>query len=88
MATALKRSCGKVMLLQVSVILFTGGGAGPGGVPGPGGVCFQGVPGPRGVPAPGGLVLVPGEDPPETRPLRTATAAGGMHPTGMHSSLF
>ena len=33
--TARKRSCGKVMFLQVSVILFTGGGgSGPGGVPG------------------------------------------------------
>ena len=33
-----QRSCGKVMVLQVSVILFTGGGSGPGGVPGPWGM--------------------------------------------------
>ena len=39
-----------------------------------------GVSGPRGVPALGGLVGgVPGGDP------RTATAAGGTHPTGMYS---
>ena len=48
----------------------------------PGGVCSRGeclVPGgclaPEGVPGPG-----TGGDPPET-----ATAAGGTHPTGMHS---
>ena len=50
------------------------------GVPAPGG-----VPGPRGVPSPGG---VPGPggawwSPPPPRP----TAAGGTHPTGMHSGL-
>ena len=57
-------------------------------MPGPGGVCSQGgawsrwgsAPGgaawSRGVSAPGGM---PGGDPP------TATAAGGTHPTGMHS---
>ena len=61
--TARKRSCGKVMFLQVSVILFTGGS-------GLGGICSQGAACSRGV---------PGEDPP------TATAAGGTHPTGMHS---
>ena len=64
--TARKRSCGKVMFLQVSVILFIWGG-----VPGLGGCLVRGVPGPGGV---------PGVDLP-----RTATAAGGMHPTGMHS---
>ena len=36
-----------------------------------------GLSGPRGVPGPGGS---PGGDPPGT-----ATAAGGTHPTGMHS---
>ena len=41
--TARKRSCGKVMFLQVSVILFTGGYLVPGGVPGP-----RGVSAPRG----------------------------------------
>ena len=48
------------------------GGAWPGGVPGPGGAWSRGC-----------LVLVlggPGGDPPGT-----ATAAGGTHPTGMHS---
>ena len=49
------------------------------GVPGRG-VCSRGVPGPggcmvQGVSAPGGPVETP----------RTATAAGGTHPTGMHS---
>ena len=38
------------------------------------------MPGPRGVPGPGGGV--------ESTPPPTATAAGGMHPTGMHSCLF
>ena len=62
----------KVMFLQVSVILSTGGSA-PGGVPGPGGGL---VPGSGGVCSWG----VPGGDPPGT-----VTAAGGTHPTGMHS---
>ena len=46
-------------------------------VPGPEGGAWSG-----GVPGLGGLVFggVPGGDPPET-----ATAAGGMHHTGMHS---
>ena len=56
------------MFLQVSVILFTGGGAWSGGVSAP----------KRGCLVPGGGV--PGGDPPPT-----ATAAGGTHPTGMHS---
>ena len=47
------------------------------GVPGPGGAWSRGVSGPRGVPGPGGS---PGGDSPGT-----ATAAGGTHPTGMHS---
>ena len=53
------------------------------GLPAPGGVPARG----GGVPAPGGSGRgwdgVPGGD-----PLRTATAAGGTHPTGMHSCLF
>ena len=53
--TARKRSCGKVMLLQVSVILSTRGG---------------------GALSRGGAWWIP---------PRTATAAGGTHPTGMHS---
>ena len=68
--TARKQSCGKVMFLQVSVILFTGGCLLPERVPAPGG-----VPGPGGCLVLGGLVEIPG----------TATAAGGTHPTGMHS---
>ena len=84
--TGRKRSCGKVMFLQVSVIVFTGG------MHAPGGTCSWGcllrggrVPAPGGCLPPGGcLVLgVPGGDP---FPW-TATAAGGTHPTGMHSCL-
>ena len=46
----------------------------PGGIPGPGGDAWSG--GAWSGSGPGG---VPGGDPP-----RTATAAGGTHPTGMH----
>ena len=46
--------------------------SGPGRVPGPGGCLVPGV----------GLVPEGSGDPPP----RTATAAGGTHPTGMHSS--
>ena len=60
------------------VCVLQGGCLVPGGVlvgvPGPRGVCFWGVPGLGG----GG---VPGGD----HPPGTATAAGGTHPTGMHS---
>ena len=52
-----------------------------GGVPAPGGVRSSGVAwsrGKGGASAPGGLVETP----------RTATAAGGTHPTGMHSCLL
>ena len=79
----------------MSRILFTGGVPGPRGcllwgVPGPGGCMLWGVPAPGGawsggawsggcllwrVPAPG----MPGGDP------QMVTAAGSMHPTGMHS---
>ena len=86
------------MFLQVSVILFTGGwgvpGPGRGACSGGGawsrrGACSWGGAWSRGDacsgegcllrggPAPGG---VPGGD-----PSQTATAAGGTHPTGMHS---
>ena len=70
---------GKVIFLHPFVILFTGGVPGLGGclVPGgcliPGEGLVQGGSGPGGVPS----------DPP-----RTATDAGGTHPTGMHSCLF
>ena len=61
------------------MILSTGWGGGllP-GVPGPGGSA----PGGHAWSGGGGLLLggVPGGDPPGT-----ATAAGGTHPTGMHS---
>ena len=60
--------------------LVPGGVPAPKGVPGPRKRCL--VPG-RWVPGPGGCLVLgggPGGDPP-----RTATAAGGMHPTGMHS---
>ena len=53
------------------MILFTGGCLVWGGA------WSREVSGPRGVPGPGGS---PGGDPPGT-----ATAAGGTHPTGMHS---
>ena len=64
-----------------------GGGAWSGGCLLPGGclllgVWFQGVPSPGGVCSGGGVpgpVGMPGGDPP------MATAAGGTHPTGMHS---
>ena len=63
-----------------------GGGSAPRGVPHPGGGAWSGgVLGPRGVPAPargvwsrGSLVETPW----------TATAAGGTHPTGMHSCWY
>ena len=50
---------------------------GPGG-PGPMGGWSWGVPGPGGGSAPGGCLV-------ETPQM--ATAAGGTHPTGMHSCL-
>ena len=60
-----QRSWGKVIFLQASVILLTGGGLVPGGCLVLGGVCSCGGPW--------------GSTP------RMATAAGNMHPTGMHS---
>ena len=65
----------KVIFLHLSVILFTGGGACSGGYLLPGG-----VPAPGGMPAPGVGAW--------WRPPQTATAAGGTHPTGMHSCFF
>ena len=69
-------------------VLALGGGAwSRGGVPGTRGAC-SGGPGPGGMPARGvwswGVWSqgVPGGEPPGT-----ATAAGGTHPTGMHSCL-
>ena len=46
--------------------------------PGKGDWIGQGVPAAGGVPTPVGCLV-------ETPPLWTATAAGGTHPTGMHS---
>ena len=76
---------GKVIFLHLFVILFTGGGVPGLGVPGPGGCQLRGVPAAGGCllpggPAPGGSAL--GGCLVETPP---ATAAGGTHPTGMHS---
>ena len=59
------------MFLQVSVILFTGG------------AWSWGV-WSRGCAFPGGGVSGPGRGA-YWRPPTTATAAGGTHPTGMHS---
>ena len=76
---------GKVIYLQVCTIHGRGGawsGEVPasGGVPGLGGSCPRGGAWSRGrgEPAPGGCLV---ETP------QTATAAGGKHPTGMHSCL-
>ena len=87
------------MFLHVSVILFMGGGGIPayiaGGIPaclaaGMGGVVSQHAlqvsrPTPRGYLGPhlGGGVSQHALR--QTPPFPTATAAGGTHPTGMHS---
>ena len=72
-----QRSWGKVMFLHVSVILFTGGCLVPGG-----GCLLRGLPGPGGLccPVPGACSAGGGVETPVM-----ATAAGGTHPTGMHS---
>ena len=96
--TTRKRSCGKVMFLHLSVILFTGGclPLGPWGcLPlGPGDVCLW-VPG---VCTP--WTHMPGQTPPghtphrqtlpwaDTTPIKVTIEAGGTHPTGMHSCVF
>ena len=59
---------------------------------GPGGCLVQGKPAPgrtgsRAVPALGGRVWRPAPGG-VWRPLKMATAAGGMHPTEMHSSFI
>ena len=67
------------------------GGCSQGGVPAPqmGGACScGGVPAPRGVPVPGGVPAPRGACSRRGcrwRPTQTTTAAGGTHPTGMHS---
>ena len=74
-----QRSWGKVIFSQASVILLTGGG-----------VCSREVSAPEGLLL-GGCLLrggsVPGGVCAWWRPPGTATAAGGTHPTGMHSCL-
>ena len=61
----------------------------PGPVPGPGGAWSGGVPAPRVCACSQGVCLLLGRAWSKGgawwRPPRTATAAGGMHPTGMHS---
>ena len=76
--TVRKRSCGMVMFLHLSVILFTWGGGCPG--PGPGGYPGLGESRPRlgGCPGPGGVQVQAWRQTPPT-------AADGTHPTGMHS---
>ena len=88
--TARKRSLGQGNMFT-GVCLSTGGGvSAPRGVHGPGGcVCYQGDVCSRGVCSrgcmvPGGCLLRGGLV--ETSWM--ATAAGGTHPTGMHSCLF
>ena len=78
--TARKRSLGQGNIFQkrVSRILATGGVPGPGGSA-PVGCLVPGGSAPEGS-ALGGCLL-------ETPP-RTATAAGGTHPTGMHSCSY
>ena len=81
----------------MSRILFTGGGGClvQGGVPGTGGVCCRGGAWPGGSAARGvgvwsrGCLVwgVPGLGGVCGEPPVTATAAGGTHPTGMHSCL-
>ena len=68
--TARKRSCGKVMFLQLSVILFTGEGG-----------VFQHAIG-KAVYTPLARQPRQGRHPP---PPKTATAMGSTHPTAMHS---
>ena len=75
------------MFLQVSVILFTGGCACSQGVWSRGGAWSRGVPGPGAACSGGFLLREGGECLVETAP-RTAIAAGGTHPTGMHSCLI
>ena len=83
-----QRSWGKVIFSQASVILSMGGVPAPGGLLPEGclvlgGACSQGVPAPRGL-LPGGGVPGP-RGGACWRPPGMATAAGGTHPTGMHS---
>ena len=96
-----KKVWGKVIFSEICVknSVHRGGRACSGwGVTAPGGVCCQGVPVPGGsllperwVPAPGGSAPVWGLLPQGAcsrgcgDPPMMATAAGHIHPTGMHS---
>ena len=78
---------GKVICLQACVLPQWGGGAWSQGGAWSRGVHGSGrclLPGGWGCMVPGGLLLVGGGCLVETPPP-TATAAGGTHPTGMHS---
>ena len=80
--TARKRSCGEVIFLHLSVILFTGGVCIP--------ACSEGVYTPW-THTPTQDTHTPGRNPSRQTPPwadtppQTATEADGTHPTGMHS---
>ena len=71
----------KVMILHVSVILFTGAGGLARRHP-----TWEDNPHPPGRQTP--QPRLPDNRPGRKTPSRTATAADGMHPTGMHSCYF
>ena len=71
-----QRSWGKVMFLQASVILLTGGYLTPPRADPPGG---------RHPPGAGSRPPPLGTDPPGQHAVRYGQRAGGMHPTGMQS---
>ena len=68
-----QRSCGKVMFLHVSVILFTGGGVWQADTPLAGRHPLPGQSPPW------------ADTPHRQAPPGMATAVDGVHPTGMHS---
>ena len=68
-----QQSCGKVMFLYLSVILFTGRGLCPGGVSVQGGLC------------PGGVSVWGGVSVRGVSVRETPRTAGATYPTGMHS---
>ena len=78
--SARKRSCGKVMFLHLSVILFMGGILCPGGVS-----VWQVSVRVEGESLSKGWSLSRGVSVMETPPY--SGRAGGTHPTGMHSCL-
>ena len=79
--TVRKRSCGKVMFLHLSVILSTGGGVCPS-------ACWDTPHGQTPPWADTPWANTPRADTPwANTPQQMATAADGMHPTGMYSCL-